>query len=224
MSERPLAVVVGATGLLGSAVVEQFVGEGWGVDRTWLDEGRPDVRSTSAFESLPPQFEAGIYCAGINQVKDLSELSDADWDEVLDVNLSAAFRFAQRASASLSDGGTLVFIGSIMATHPYPGRVPYAAAKAGLEGLGRALSVELGGRGIRVHVLRLGHLPGLMKSTKVGQDLLTRVAETSALNSTLDPSGVASFVSWLCSDSARTFTSGVHELDSGYVRNRWPLD
>lgn len=222
MTERS-AVVVGATGNLGSAVAQGLSRSGWAVDQTWLKAERPNVRDRGAFDTIPRQFDAGIYCAGANLVKDLAEISDDEWEEVIDINLSAAFRFARRASQSISDGGTLIFIGSIMATHPYPKRTPYAAAKAGLEGLGRALAVDLGGRGIRVHVIRLGHLPGLMKSTSTQTDLLSRVAEVSALGTMIDTAGVASFVSWLCSEQASTFTSGVHELDNGYVRNRWPL-
>jgi NAD(P)-dependent dehydrogenase (short-subunit alcohol dehydrogenase family) len=218
------ATVVGATGNLGAAVVRAFAQAGWSIDERWTSPERPDVAALDAFDALPERVDAAVYCAGINVVAPATELSLEDWHRTLDINVTHAFRFAQAVHPRMTaNGGTIVFISSIMATHPYPNRVAYAAAKGAIESMTRALATEWGHDRIRVHAVRLGHLEGLMKTTRTNPALLDAAREHAALKRLIPPTSVADYIRWLCDDAAAAVTGSVYEFDPGYVRNRWPL-
>ena len=84
------------------------------------------------------------------------ELSEDDWDHVLDVNLKAAFLLAKHAVPHMPSGGAIINVSSIHARATSAGVVPYAASKGGLEAFTRGLAVELKPRGVRVNAVRLG--------------------------------------------------------------------
>ena len=191
------AVVVGATGLLGKAVCEELRGNGYSIDPTWLGANRPDVTKLTAFDNLPEKIDLAIYLAGINHIEPAVSFSDEDWQRVIDINLSGAFRFARAAFKGLSavNESHLIFISSIMATHPYPHRVAYASAKAGIEGLTRSLAVEWGEAGISVNAIRLGHLDGLMRSSAVSANFLDAVKAATPNGKIISPYTAAKYIS-----------------------------
>lgn len=221
---KKVAVVVGAGGNLGTAVCSFLSEIGYEIDSTFVGANRPDVRSPDAFSKLPSRIDAAIYLAGINVTEPCSQLSDEKWDQVLDVNLKGAFRFAKAAYQGLkSTGGTFVTISSIMATHPYPNRIAYASAKAGLEGLTRTLAVEWGNDGISTHCIRLGHLEGLMKTTPSNPLLLEKAREHSPLKRLIAPNEVARYIGWLVDGGSKAVSGSVIDFDPAYTINRWPL-
>ena len=175
--DKKTAAVIGATGNLGQAVVRQLVEQGFAIDDTWLSVNRPDATKASSYANLPERLDAAIYLAGINIVKSVEDLTEEDWDRVININLKGAFLFAKAALPALKNGSDPVFItiSSIMADHPYPGRTAYSSAKAGIEGLTRTLAVEWGKYNISTHSIRLGHLAGLMKTTPANPLLLEAV-------------------------------------------------
>ncbi len=219
------AVVIGGTGLLGTAICNELKARGYELDQHWLSASRPDVRDPDAFEKLPSRIDLAVYLAGINVVQPADELSIDDWDRVMDINVKGAFRFAQAALPALKAAGSAHFvsISSIMATHPYPNRVAYATSKAALEGMTRALAVEWGPYGICVNALRLGHLNGLMKTTKANPALLDAVKSKAANGKLIEPTAVAKYLGWLVDDSASAVSGCIADFDPAYVVNRWPL-
>jgi NAD(P)-dependent dehydrogenase (short-subunit alcohol dehydrogenase family) len=219
------AVVIGATGLLGAAICEELKSRGYELDNHWLSTSRPDVRDPNAFAALPRRIDLAVYLAGINIVQPADEITLEEWDRVMDINLKGAFRFAQAALPGLKSAGAAHFvsISSIMATHPYPNRVAYATSKAALEGMTRALAIEWGQYGICVNALRLGHLNGLMKTTKPNPALLHAVREKAANGMLIEPKAVAKYVGWLVEDSASAVSGCIADFDPAYVLNRWPL-
>lgn len=218
------AVVVGATGLLGKAVCEELQENGYSIEPTWLSPGRPDVTESSAFENLPEKIDLAIYLAGINHIETAISLSDADWQRVIDINLTGAFRFARGAFKGLSRAGEshLIFISSIMATHPYPCRVAYASAKSGIEGLTRSLAVEWGESGISVNAIRLGHLDGLMRSSAISKNFLDNVKASTPSGKLINPKTAAKYICWLSMNSASEISGSVFDLDPAYTINRFP--
>lgn len=223
---RKNAVVVGATGNLGQAICEVLSANGFDLAQEWLDpKSRPDATKAASYKNLPSKIDAAIYVAGVNKVSPIEELSEEDWDLVQDTNLKGAFLFAKAASAGLrqANGATFVTISSIMVTHPYPNRVAYSAAKAGLEGLTRTLAVEWGKHNISTHSIRLGHLSGLMRSTPPNHALLDAVKTNTPSSRLLQASDVAQYVSWLVNGGSKSVTGGVIDFDPGYTINRWPL-
>jgi 3-oxoacyl-[acyl-carrier protein] reductase len=88
----------------------------------------------------------------------LMRMSDEEFDQVVDTNLAGAFRCARRASKGMIRlrRGRIVFISSVVGLYGSPGQANYAASKAGLVGLARSISRELGGRGITANVVAPG--------------------------------------------------------------------
>ena len=222
---RKTAVVVGATGNIGRAVCQALQANGFDLDPTWLSADRPDVTRASAYAGLPKRIDFAIYLAGINRIAPAERMAEADFDDVLAVNLKGAFLFFQAAHAGLvaSGQGSAVAISSIMATHPYPGRLPYAVSKAGLEAMVRTLAVEWGAQNIATHALRLGHMAGLMRTTVANPRLLDAVKEHSPLGRLIEPEQVAHYVLWLAQGGCHAVSGSVIDFEPGYTLNRWPL-
>jgi NAD(P)-dependent dehydrogenase (short-subunit alcohol dehydrogenase family) len=219
------AVIVGATGNLGSAIVKVLEEAGYQIDPVWNSPDHPDATKASSYKNLPDTIDLAVYAPGLNIVKNTESLTEEEWDNVMNVNLKGAFLFAQAAFPAMKKSGnaTFVAISSIMVTHPYPYRVAYTASKAALEGLTRTLAVEWGQYGIRAQSIRLGHLSGLMKTTKTNPQLLEAVKKNTPEGYLIPASDVASYVLWLAEGGSKAVNGGVIDFDPAYTINRWPL-
>ncbi len=219
------AVVIGATGSIGKAVCNKLQKSGFTLDQEWLGANRPDASLKRSYENLPKKIDAAIYLAGINVVAKSEDLAVEDWDRVHNINLKGALFFAQAAFSALKAAGSSSFIviSSIMTTHPYPGRLAYSTAKAGLEAMVRTLAVEWGQYGIATHALRLGHMEGLMKTTISNPDLLEAVKKHAPLGKLITPNEVANYILWLVENGCQAVSGSIIDFDPGYVINRWPL-
>ncbi|MES2503659.1 MAG: SDR family oxidoreductase [Myxococcota bacterium] len=219
------AVVVGATGNIGKAVCQILREAGYAIDPTWLGAERPDATQKESYLNLPPKIDFALYLAGINHISKAEILSDEDWDKVHDVNLKGAFLFAKAAFPSLKQApsSSFVTISSIMVTHPYPNRLAYATAKAGLEAMTRVLAVEWGSYNISTHCLRLGHMNSLMKSTSANPALLAAARQLTPTKQLIEPSSVAKYILWLAEGGCKSISGSVLDFDPAYTINRWPL-
>lgn len=100
------------------------------------------------------QLDVLVNNAGTNRPKPLADVTEDDYDAVVDLNLRAAFFVAQASAARMRErGGSIINITSQMGHVGAPNRTLYCAAKHGLEGLTKAMAVELAGRNIRVNAL-----------------------------------------------------------------------
>lgn len=224
-TKKKTAVVIGATGNLGRAVCNALHEAGYTLDEQWTREDHPDASKAASYANLPETIDLAVYLAGVNVVKETEMLTEEEWDGLMDVNLKGAFLFARAAFPAMKASGsaTFVAISSIMATHPYPHRAAYAVSKAGLEGLMRELAVEWGKYGISTQAIRLGHLSGLMKSTKINPSMLNAVRAHTPSGYLVEPKDVASYIVWLAEGGARAVSGGVIDFDPAYTLNRWPL-
>jgi 3-oxoacyl-[acyl-carrier protein] reductase len=154
--------------------------------------------------------------AGITRDNLIMKLSDDDWRAVVDTNLGGAF-FTCRAVARpmlKRRGGAIVTMSSVVGVHGNAGQTNYAASKAGLIGLTKALAKELGGRGVRVNAIAPGYI-----STEL-TDALPEAAREAILAGTPlgrlgDPADVARAVRFLVSDAAAFVTGDVLAVDGG---------
>ena len=219
------AVVIGATGNLGKEICKCLKKKNFLIDKTWTSKKRPDVTSEDAFDSLPPIIDTAIYVAGINKVASFNQLNESDFNKIMNINLIGAINFFRKAFKSLkkSKEPSCIVISSIMVTHPYPDRVPYAISKAALETLMKCLAVEWGRYNISTHAIRLGHLSGLMKTTKTNPMLLKKVKKITPLKKLMSVKEVAEFISFLSDGGCKSVSGGTTEMDSGYTINRWPI-
>jgi 3-oxoacyl-[acyl-carrier protein] reductase len=182
-----------------------------------------DISTPEGAAALVSQVESEVgpiailVCnAGITRDNLIMKLSDDDWRAVVDTNLGGAF-FTCRAVARpmlKRRAGAIVTMSSVVGVHGNAGQTNYAASKAGLIGLTKALAKELGGRGIRVNAIAPGYisteltdaLPEAAREAILGQTPLGRLG---------DPADVARAVRFLVSDAAAFVTGDVLAVDGG---------
>jgi NAD(P)-dependent dehydrogenase (short-subunit alcohol dehydrogenase family) len=160
--------------------------------------------------------------AGISVVKPTLEMSDADWDEVADVNLRGAWIVAQTAARHMvaaKKGGRIVNISSITGIRTI-GQIPaYAASKAALIHLTQVLAMEWARHGIQVNALAPGYIETDLNrdfwQTPPGKDLIRRVPQRR-LGQPRDLDGPLLL---LCSDAGAFMTGAVIVVDGGHTVN-----
>ena len=154
--------------------------------------------------------------AGITRDTLLARMSDKDWHDVLDANLTGAFHIARRAIGPMMKArwGRLVFISSVGAYLGAPGQTNYAATKAGLIGFGRSIAREYGSRGITANIVTPGPIDTDMTTT-LGADWRDRVAGQIPVGRFGTSEEVAAAVRFLASDEAAFITGAVVPVDGG---------
>lgn len=172
-------LVTGANRGIGRAIAERFVASGDKVATIYRSGELPegvlgvvgDVRDTASVDEAFTQVEAVhgpvevlVANAGITRDQLLMRMTDEEFEQVLDVNLTGAFRCARRASKGMIRlrRGRIVLVSSVVGLYGSPGQVNYAASKAGLVGMARSITRELGGRGITANVVAPGFIDTAM--------------------------------------------------------------
>jgi 3-oxoacyl-[acyl-carrier protein] reductase len=229
MLEGKIAIVTGAGSGIGRATVRRFAAEGARVIAADTDldaaretcEGlanatpqRADVtRADDVRRLVAPHDRIDVYFnnAGVPaRIKPLNELTRAEWDRTLDVNLTALFIAAQVAAPRL-ENGVLLVTASIIANRPRPGLAAYVASKAGVVGLAKALAVELA-PAVRVNVIN----PGPANTPMLPEfGFATDPAQALPLKRLIEPEDVAGAAAYLASDDARAITGAVFNVDGG---------
>ena len=154
--------------------------------------------------------------AGITKDNIFPRLKQDDWDSVIDTNLTGSFRASQRAIKGMMKNkwGRILFISSVAGISGNTGQSNYAASKAGMIGLAKTISKELGSRNITSNVIAPGYidtdmtsfLNDVQKEDIIGQLSIKRVGK---------PEDIANMVSFLCSDESEYITGQVFPVDGG---------
>ena len=154
--------------------------------------------------------------AGITRDGLAVRMSDRDWYDVLDTNLTGAWSACRAVLPSMmrTRGGRIIFVSSVVGLLGSAGQANYAASKAGLVGLARSLAREYGSRGITVNVVA----PGLV-DTDMTAALTQRqrddILERTPLGRAASSNEVAATVAFLASDAAAAITGAVVPVDGG---------
>jgi 3-oxoacyl-[acyl-carrier protein] reductase len=154
--------------------------------------------------------------AGITRDTLLARMSDKDWHDVVDANLTGAFHVARRAIGPMMKArwGRLLFVSSVGAYLGTAGQTNYAASKAGLIGFARSIAREYGSRGITANVVAPGPIETEMTGT-LGDDWRERVASSVPVGRFGTTEEVAATVRFLASDEAAFITGAVVPVDGG---------
>ncbi len=234
-----VALVTGASGGLGDAIARILHAQGARVALSGtradaldalaaeLGEGAhacpADLRDPAAADALMAAAEAAcgpvdilVNNAGLTRDTLALRMKDADWQTVLDVDLSAPFRLARAALRGMvrRRAGRIIGIGSIVGHTGNPGQANYAAAKAGLAGMTKALAQEVGSRGITVNLVAPGFIETPMTDA-LSAEQRTKLTGAIPLGRMGRPADVAAAVLYLASEEAAWVTGATLHVNGG---------
>ena len=231
MSSKPIALVTGANRGIGLAVASTLAADGFhvvigtrsGDAIAGFDCVQLDVSSSQSVEDAFTVIESSwgvpeVIVCNAGKTKDalVMRMPDEVFSDVVDTNLTGAFRVARRATKGLLKlkRGRLIFIGSVVALLGSAGQVNYAASKAGLVGMARSFARELGSRGITSNVIAPGFVETDM-TADLDQKRRDEIAESIPLARFSNVQEIANVVSFIASDKAAYITGAVIPVDGG---------
>ena len=170
------------------------------------------------------RLDALVNNAGIQPSVPFADLTDAQWSEMIDTNLTAVHRLTQVAAATMASqgaGGSIVHIASIEGSNPAPGHGHYSVSKAGLIMHARAAALTYGPSGIRVNTVSPGLIarPGIVSDWPDGVGRWRKACPLGRLGT---PEDIGDACVFLCSDLARWITGAELVVDGGVLsRPTW---
>lgn len=241
--ERKIALVTGGSKGLGEEIVQSLAAAGYDVAFTYKSDERAaahvcnDVekkgRKAMALKADAREFaragevvkevldawgsiDALICNAGFSRPALLWEITEQDWDDVMDVCLKGTFNYMRAVAPHFiaKNSGKIVSIGSINGLRARRNTASYNAAKAGLTGLIKAAAIEMGEFNINVNLIAPGFIE--TPSQKNTPDSMRElVLSECAIKRLGQPEDIAPVVVFLCSDGARHITGQVIKVDAG---------
>lgn len=179
------------------------------------DNASVDAAFSGIEEKLGP-VEVVVANAGITRDTLLMRMSEADFSDVLETNLTGAFRVVKRANKGMlrAKFGRVVLISSVVGQIGGAGQVNYAASKAGLVGMARSITRELGGRGITANVVAPGFIETDMTAA-LPEEQQQQYKQQIPAGRFASPEEVADVVRWVASDEAAYISGAIIPVDGG---------
>ena len=162
------------------------------------------------------RIDALVVNAGITRDGLMIRMTAADWQAVIDTNLTGAFHVCKAAYRPMMKqrSGSIVTLSSVVGVTGNAGQANYAASKAGLIGFTKSLAKELAGRGVRANVVAPGYIATDMTAA-VSEKAMEGIAAQIPLGKAGTPEDIAGAVVWLCSPAAAYVTGHVLHVDGG---------
>jgi len=179
-----------------------------------------DVLSDDALQAVRALGPLDILMnnAGTNQPEPIGEVSDDTLDRLIDLNVKSVFRLTRTVLEQMNDGGSIIHMSSQMAHVGSPGRTVYCMTKAALEGLTRAMAVELGPRGIRTNTLCPTFvMTPMTESFFENPEFAAMVERMIPLPGLPSPEDIGAAAVYLASDASRYVTGSALKIDGGWT-------
>jgi NAD(P)-dependent dehydrogenase (short-subunit alcohol dehydrogenase family) len=246
-----VAVVTGAASGIGRAVVETLLGADSGLRCALLDANEAslddfaagaaaralsivvDVRDEdqmgTAFQRIVSELgeiDSLVNCAGVQLHKPSLELTGSAWRDVLSVHLDGTFFACRLAAPSMSrkGGGAIVNVSSVAMHFGWPGRLPYAVAKAGIGALTRTLAVEWAHLGIRVNAVAPGYVNTPMVTSGLASGHIDpSIVDLNAQMRFAEPEEIADVIAFLLSERSTYVTGEMVNVDGGFSITKLPM-
>lgn len=231
MTTPRTVLITGGNRGIGRAIAEEFLAHGHRVAVTARSGAGPegsltviaDVTDSASLDAAFTEVEAAlgpvevvVANAGITRDTLLLRMSEEDFTDVIDTNLSGAFRVVKRASKGMLKArfGRVILVSSVVGLLGSAGQINYSASKSGLIGIARSLTRELGGRGITANVVAPGFIETDMTAELPPEQQEAYLKQIPA-GRFASPSEVAKAIVWLASDDAAYISGAVIPVDGG---------
>lgn len=226
-----VVLITGGSRGIGLATAQRFAALGDRVAVTYNSSPPPDgffavkcdVTSAAdvdaAFTAVEQHFgpvEVLVSNAGMTKDMLILRMSETDFSDVVDANLTAAYRVAKRAAQGMLKArrGRMIFVSSVVGMLGSAGQANYSASKAGLIGLARSIARELGSRSITANVVAPGPVATDMLAA-LSEDRVTTLTQAVPLGRLANPEEVAGTIAFLASPDAAYITGAVIPVDGG---------
>ena len=248
--DRQIAIVIGGTGVLGGALCDGLAAAGAhvvvagrsqerGEERAKIirDAGGGaefapvDVTSRASISELRDKVVAAhsrvdilVNCAGVNSAVPFAEISDDDWNRVMDTNLTATHLGCQAFAPMMAEqegGGSILNIGSVTSHLPLSRVFAYSASKAAVLNYTKNVAREYGEKGVRVNSLCPGFFPAEQNRKILDKERVAKIMAQTPMNRFGEPHELVGACLLLCSRVAGSFTTGTEiYVDGGFTGNR----
>ncbi|HWK04691.1 MAG TPA: SDR family oxidoreductase [Puia sp.] len=241
-TQKRIALITGGGSGIGLAIAEKFVQDNIltiivGRDRKKLDAARErlgedcrplqqdlnDLPAIPGFvQKLTDEFggiDILVNNAGINMKKDFLEVSDDDFQRILHTNVSAIFALSREVVKAMvkKGSGNIINISSMASQYGIPKVIAYTASKSAIEGMTRAMAVELSPLGIRVNCIAPGFIATEMSEKALNGDAerKQKVMSRTPMGKLGDPADIGATALFLASEHARFITGVILPVDGG---------
>ncbi|HEX2847803.1 MAG TPA: SDR family oxidoreductase [Chitinophagaceae bacterium] len=241
-TRRKLAIVTGGGSGLGLAIAEKFVQNGIqtiiaGRNKEKLDAAKQilgelchaipcdvtDLPSIPGFvKKITEQFgqiDILVNNAGANMKKEFTEVTDEDFQQIILTNLTAVFTMSREVVKQMlpNQSGSIINISSMAALYGIPKVIAYSASKTAIDGMTRAMAVELSGKGIRVNSIAPGFIYSEMTAKALDSDpeRKAKVFGRTPMGTMGQPLDIGEAAYFLASDAAKFITGIVLPVDGG---------
>ena len=240
-----VVVITGAAQGIGAACARRLAGDGaalalWDIDDTQLATLAAELRAAGGRASacrcdvsLKADVERALAAtladfgrvdalvnnAGIFKAADFLDITEADWDAVLDVNLKGSFLVGQAVARAMvaGGGGAIVNMSSVNGVLTIPTIASYNASKGGINQLTRVMALALADRGVRVNAVAPGTIATELAKNAVltSDEARRRILSRTPMRRLGEPAEIADVVAFLLSDAASYMTGEIVTVDGG---------